>query len=81
MRLTENAAAVTSVSPFRVGQRVWTTVTVAGTIRRMAMGIVVGIQSGYCDVDVMSLHGGAPWIQKHSDTSLEAISHAISEIE
>lgn len=37
------------------------------------MGVVTAIYSGYCDVDVMSLHGGAPWIQQHTTTSLEPV--------
>lgn len=55
----------------KTGQRVWTTVSMGGRIQRMASGIVVATHDGYCDVDVMSLHGGAPWIQQHTNTSLE----------
>ena len=55
------------------GQYVWTTVTVNGKTQRMAKGEIVGIHSGYCDVDVMSLHGGAPWIQQHDNSSLEPV--------
>lgn len=56
-----------------LGKKVWTTVSAGGQTVRMAQGIVVGVHSGYCDVDVMSLHGGAPWIQKHTTTSLEVV--------
>ena len=56
---------------FCVGQKVYTTVNVGGKTQRMAVGVIVRIHSGYCDVDVMSHHGGAPWIQQHTNTSLE----------
>ena len=55
------------------GQYVWTTVSVNGQTQRMAKGVITGIHSGYCDVDVMSLHGGAPWIQQHTNSSLEPV--------
>jgi hypothetical protein len=55
---------------FRVGQRVWTTICCGNLPQRMAEGVVVGLHSGYCDVDVMSLHGGAPWIQQHANHTL-----------
>ncbi len=58
-------------TPISCGQKVFTTVSRGGEVVRMASGIVVGVHSGYCDVDVMSLHGGAPWIQQHSNSSLE----------
>ncbi len=62
-----------STMQFKVGQRVWTTVMTNGVTQRMARGIVVAIHSGYCDVDVMSLHGGAPWVQQHANASLEPV--------
>lgn len=61
------------MSDFRIGQRVWTTVTFGKKTQRMAQGVITGMHSGYCDVDVMSLHGGAPWIQQHTNTSLEPV--------
>lgn len=58
----------------RIGQRVWTTVTVAGKRQRISSGIITGVHSGFCDVDVMPpFGGGAPWIQQHTNTSLEPI--------
>lgn len=50
----------------KIGQRVWTGVYVLGKWQRMALGVIVAIHSGYYDVDVMSLHGGAPWITSHT---------------
>lgn len=47
---------------FKVGDKVYTTVSVGGETRPMAAGIITEIRSGYYMVDIMSLHGGAPWI-------------------
>jgi len=75
----DNCDAQTGLSPapllgdWSIGQKVWTTVSVSGETRRMAKGEITGIHSGYCDVDVMSLHGGAPWIQQHTNQSLELV--------
>lgn len=49
-----------------IGHKVWTGVFVGGEWVRTAMGVVVGIHSGYYDVDIMSLHGGAPWITQQT---------------
>lgn len=62
-----------SERPFKIGDKVNTTVSVCGIPQLMAQGIVTGVHSGYCDVDVMGLHGGAPWIQQHADSSLELV--------
>ena len=47
---------------YQIGQKVWTGVFVCGEWQRMAAGIVIEIHSGYYSVDIMSLHGGKPWI-------------------
>ena len=51
---------------FKIGQKVWTGVWVMGKWQRMAVGIITAVYSGYYDVDIMSLHGGAPWITQHT---------------
>lgn len=48
-----------------IGSHVWTGVHVCGKWQRMAQGIVTEWCNGYWKVDVMSLHGGAPWITNH----------------
>lgn len=55
----------------RVGQKVWTNISIGGISKRMAQGEIVTVHSGYCDVDIMSLHGGSPWIVQQANTSLE----------
>ena len=57
-----------------VGQKVWTSVSVGGARNRMAQGVIVAVHDGYCDVDIMSLHGGAPWIVKQTNSALEAVT-------
>lgn len=54
----------------KIGAKVWTGVHFCGEWHRTALGVVTGIHSGFYDVDVMSLHGGSPWITQH--THLEA---------
>jgi len=54
----------------KVGQTVETSVSVCGERRPMATGKIVAVHSGYCDVDIMSLHGGNPWIIYPTNTSL-----------
>jgi len=56
-----------------VGSKVETSVSVAGERRPMAIGIVVSTHDGYCKVDIMSLHGGAPWI-------IDADTHTLREV-
>ena len=58
---------------WRVGQKVWTSVSFGGVRKRMTQGVIVAVHSGYCDVDVMSLHGGAPWIVQQTNSALEAV--------
>ena len=41
----------------------------------MANGKIVAIHSGYCDVDIMSLHGGAPWIVQETNSSLRIVEN------
>ena len=48
-----------------IGEKVWTGVFVCNKWRRMSPGIITMVHSGYCDVDVMGLHGGNPWITQH----------------
>ena len=55
---------------YSVGQKVWTGVWVYNEWHRMALGIIVAVHSGYYDVDIMSLHGGAPWITQHDYVEL-----------
>ena len=75
MNSLEQSATLDRRSPasglLGVGQKVWTTVSVNGITQRMASGIITAVHSGYCEVDVMSLHGGAPWVQYHNTHSLE----------
>lgn len=48
----------------KVGDRVRTGVYVAGKWRPMSIGIVVSQSNdgSVSNVDIMSLHGGAPWV-------------------
>ena len=48
---------------FKVGDRVRNGVYVCGEYRPMEDGVVTRVCSGYCEVDVMSHRGGAPWIK------------------
>ncbi len=66
-------APVSGLDGWCVGQKVWTSVSVGGVSKRMAQGVIVAVHSGYCDVDVMSLHGGAPWIVQQTNSALEAV--------
>jgi hypothetical protein len=58
-----------------VGRKVRSGVWVGGTWQPMALGIIVAVHSGYCDVDIMGLHGGAPWVVQYTNTSLRAEPH------
>ena len=55
---------------FDVGQLVMTGVYIGCEWHAMAVGRIVAVHSGYCDVDVRSLHGGAPWIVQKTNTEL-----------
>lgn len=57
----------------KVGDHVRTGVYVLGEYRPMEDGYIVATHSGYCDVDVMSHHGGAPWIKKIEHTCLRKV--------
>jgi hypothetical protein len=58
---------------FTVGQMVETAVYVGRDRVPMSKGRIVAVHSGYCDVDVMSHHGGAPWIQSYPKFALRAV--------
>lgn len=58
---------------FKIGELVRTGVYVCNEFVPMALGRIVSVHDGYCDVDVMGLWGGEPWIQSHH------ISHLRSE--
>jgi hypothetical protein len=58
--------------PFQAGQKVRTGVWVGCDWHEGSPGIVVAVHDGYCDVDIMGLHGGAPWIVQYTNTSMEA---------
>jgi hypothetical protein len=45
-----------------VGSRVRSNVYVLGKRVPMQVGIVTEVRDGCCAVDIMSLHGGAPWV-------------------
>ena len=47
----------------RVGDHVRCHVAIGHDLIPMHIGIVTELCSGYCMVDRMSLHGGAPWIE------------------
>lgn len=51
---------------FQIGERVRTGVYVCGEFRPMVDGIIVAVHNGYCDVDVMSFRGGAPWVRSYT---------------
>ncbi len=54
-----------------IGQMVWTGVHVCGEWHRMAKGRVVRQDGNIYHVDVMSHHGGAPWVRM--ETHVERI--------
>ncbi len=56
---------------FKIGDKVWTGVFVNNEWQRMAGGVVVGMIKGCYEVDVMSHHGGAPWIRLEDENHLE----------
>ena len=57
----------------KVGDMVETCVFVLGERIPMAHGRVVAIHGGYCDVDVMSHHGGRPWIRQEMTHNLRIV--------
>ena len=63
------------VEQIRVGDRVRTGVYVLGDWKPCSVGYVVSVSNDgiLAEVDVMSLHGGAPWVR------LEQISHLRKE--
>jgi hypothetical protein len=48
------------------GTKVQCGVYVMGEFRPTYIGKVVSVESGYYKVDIMSLHGGAPWVVTYS---------------
>ena len=56
---------------FKLGDKVITGVYISTKFQPMASGIIVGVHGGYCDVDTMSLHGGAPWIIQYRNTHMK----------
>ena len=56
----------------KVGDRVRCGVYVGGEWRPLSLGVVVGqsFDGTVSDVDVMSLHGGAPWVRKEVTSHL-----------
>jgi len=63
------------VSDIRVGDKVETCVYVCGERRPMNRGMVVRVHSGYCDVDIGSLHGCAPWVVGEVTSHLRKIEN------
>lgn len=59
-----------AMTTFSVGDKVQGGVFVAGQWVKTRTGIVVAVHSGYCDVDVGSLHGCAPWVLKEPNNCL-----------
>ena len=59
----------------KVGDKVMTGVFVLGRFQPMSPGIVTAQtpDGTVSDVDVMSLHGGAPWIRKEATSHLQLI--------
>jgi hypothetical protein len=57
----------------KIGDLVETAVYVLNKRIPMSKGIVVAIHPGYCEVDIMSLHGGAPWIIQETTFNLRVI--------
>ncbi len=58
------------MSDMNVGDKVETAVFVCGKRVPMWQGIIVRVHSGYCDVDIGSLHGAAPWIVSENTSHL-----------
>lgn len=54
----------------KTGSRVRSYVSVMGERHPMHIGIVVRDYGDTCDVDRMSLHGGAPWIVREAKSCL-----------
>jgi hypothetical protein len=62
--------------PFKIGQRVTTGIYVGGEFMPMCQGDVVAVHDGFCEIDRMSLHGGAPWIVYEAFSNLQPASCA-----
>lgn len=62
----------------KIGDKVMTGVFVAGEFVPMHPGIVIAQtpDGSISDVDVMSLHGGRPWIHKEITAHLQPIPQA-----
>jgi len=58
---------------FSIGDLVETGVYIFGERIPMSKGRITSIHSGYCKVDIMSLHGGAPWIVDENIWSLKKV--------
>ena len=58
-----------------ISSKVYTTVSVLGERVRMAQGSVVGQSFDRCnsEVDIMSLHGGRPWVILHATRDLDLV--------
>lgn len=61
----------------RLGDMVQTAVFVGAERVPMATGRVVAIRNGSCDIDIMSHHGGAPWIVSKPTHSLEKVTEVV----
>ena len=62
------------MSDIKVGDKVERAVYVGGERQALECGYVVRIHDGCADVDVMSHHGGGPWIKTDTLTSLLKVS-------
>ena len=51
------------IAPIKIGDKVWVGLSVYKRWWRTSVGYVVDICDGYYVVDVMSHHGGAPWLR------------------
>ena len=60
--------------PFRIGQHVWVIKSVSGKVLKRTEGIVMDIHSGFSEVDIKSVHGGAPLIVPYSNSDLIRIN-------
>ncbi len=59
--------------PLRSGDMVETCVYVCGERHPMARGRIVGITHEHAIVDIMSHHGGAPWLVVESLMDLQQV--------
>jgi hypothetical protein len=63
-----------------IGDRVTTGVYVCGEYQPMCEGIITRrIDSQLVEVDVMSLHGGRPWLRVEQESHLRLAAAAIAE--